>query len=361
MNRLSKWAVTLTTTAALLAGTSATASAAPLQTARAQHTHLRPGAGFRLPGQAAVVLAGLRDQRLRGDPVERRQGWPAVRAKAHPGTGCGIFSWTDAELNAIGPRATARGPMSFSRFISLGGMSEIHVHQFMTLDGVADAPVWSFEYEFLPEMAATLTKVTDASKAILLGRTTYEMFEPAWSTRTVEDDPGAPFFNETKKYVVSGTLTDPTWNNSEVIGAYDPARIQQLKDEVDGNLFVSGSTTLVRAMLADGLVYSLHVFLYPLTRGEGERLLDGVPAINFTCEELQTYSHGMTYLHYRPQLIRTGCPRCATTRASRASRRRSDVAPPDVREGIPLRDVARALAVEDAGPARIHSARTSRS
>ena len=80
-----------------------------------------------------------------------------------------------------------------------------------------------------------------------------------------------------------------------------PGAIQQLKDEVDGTLFVSGSATLVRAMLADGLVDSLHVFLYPLTRGEGERLLDGVPAITFTCEEWQTYSHGMTYLHYRPK------------------------------------------------------------
>ena len=137
--------------------------------------------------------------------------------------------------------------MSFRRPVSLGGMSEIHVHQFMTLDGVADAPVWSFEYEFLPEMAATLTKVTDASKAILLGRHTYEMFEPAWSTRTVEDDPGAPFFNETKKYVVSGTLTDPTWNNSRGHRRLRPGADPQLKAKVDGNLFVSGSTTLVRA------------------------------------------------------------------------------------------------------------------
>ena len=180
-------------------------------------------------------------------------------------------------------------------------MNEIHVHQFMTLDGVADAPMWSFDYEFLPEMAARLTSVTDRSTAILLGRNTYEMFEPAWSTRTVEDDPGAPFFNETKKYVVSGTLTDPTWNNSEVIGAYDAERIKQLKGEVDGDIFVSGSTTLVRALLADGLVDGLHVFLYPLTRGEGERLFDGVPAINFTCEASETFSHGMTYLHYRPR------------------------------------------------------------
>ena len=180
-------------------------------------------------------------------------------------------------------------------------MGEIHVHEFMTLDGVADAPTWTFEYGFDPKMGEAIGAFVEKSSGILLGRTTYEMFEPAWSTRTVEDDPGAPFFNETKKYVVSGTLTDPTWNNSEVIGAYDPARIQQLKDEVDGNLFVSGSTTLVRALLADGLVDSLHVFLYPLTRGEGERLLDGVPAISFTCEESQTYAHGMTYLHYRPK------------------------------------------------------------
>ena len=105
------------------------------------------------------------------------------------------------------------------------------------------------------------------------------MFEPAWSTRTVEDDPGAPFFNETKKYVVSGTLTDPTWNNSEVVGVR-PGPHPQAQGRGRRDIFVSGSTTLVRAMLADGLVDSLHVFLYPLTRGEGERLLDGVPAIS---------------------------------------------------------------------------------
>ena len=133
-------------------------------------------------------------------------------------------------------------------------MGEIHVHQFMTLDGVIDAPMWSFDYEFLPEMGEVLGAVTDRSKAILLGRTTYEAFEPAWSTRTVEDDPGAPFFNDTKKYVVSGTLTEATWNNSEILGAYDPDRIRRLKDEVDGDIFVSGSGTLVRAMLDDGLV-----------------------------------------------------------------------------------------------------------
>ena len=87
-------------------------------------------------------------------------------------------------------------------------MGEIHVHEFMSADGVIDAPVWTFEYGFLPEMGEAIGAMTARSKGILLGRTTYEMFEPAWSVRTVEDDPGAPFFNDTTKYVVSGTLTE---------------------------------------------------------------------------------------------------------------------------------------------------------
>src|SRR5215213_3149780 len=90
-------------------------------------------------------------------------------------------------------------------------MGEIHVHEFSTLDGVVDAPTWTAEFGFDPKMAEVLGEITGRSAGILLGRTTYEMFEPAWSIRTVEDDPGAPFFNDTTKYVVSGTLTDATW------------------------------------------------------------------------------------------------------------------------------------------------------
>ena len=180
-------------------------------------------------------------------------------------------------------------------------MGEIHVHEFVTLDGVADAPTWSFDYEFLPEMIDALSALTDNCEGILLGRKTYEMFEPAWSTRTVEDDPGAPFFNDTTKYVVSGTLTDPTWRNSEVIGTYDPDRIRKLKDEV-GNLYVSGSTTLVRAMLDDGLVDELHLLLYPLTRGDGPRLFppDAAPG-DLELSKSQAFDHGVMYLAYRPK------------------------------------------------------------
>ena len=68
------------------------------------------------------------------------------------------------------------------------------------------------------------------------------------------------------QYVVSATLTTATWRNSKIIGRYDADAIRGLKDEVDGDLYVSGSGTLVRAMLADGLVDELNLYVYPLTR-----------------------------------------------------------------------------------------------
>ena len=176
------------------------------------------------------------------------------------------------------------------------------MHEFISLDGVIDAPTWTFEYGFDPRMGEVLAGVTERSTGILLGRTTYEMFEPAWSTRTVEDDPGAPFFNDTTKHVVSGTLTDPTWRNSEVVGAYDADAIRRLKESLEGDIYVSGSGTLVRAMLADGLVDELHLFVYPLTRGSGPQLFpSGAPAQKLSLEANESYDNGVVYLAYRPE------------------------------------------------------------
>src|SRR3954471_21606828 len=172
-------------------------------------------------------------------------------------------------------------------------MGAIHVHEFMSLDGVIDAPTWTFDYGFDPQMGQAIGAFTERSGGILLGRTTYEMFEPAWSTRTVEDDPGAPFFNDTTKYVVSGTLTEATWRNSEIVGPYDPEALRELKDSVDGNLYVSGSIRLVQAMLADGLVDQLHLFVYPVTRGEGPRLFpDGAPVQKLSLARTESYDNG---------------------------------------------------------------------
>ena len=179
-------------------------------------------------------------------------------------------------------------------------MGAIHVHEFMTLDGVVNAPTWSFDYGFDPKMGEAIGAFTGKSQGILLGRTTYEMFEPAWSTRTVEDDPGAPFFNDTTKYVVSSTLTTATWRNSESLGPYDPDAIRRLKDEV-GDLYVSGSVSLVQAMLADGLVDELHLFVYPLTLGAGLRLFpEGADPAKLSLATCESYENGVVYLAYRP-------------------------------------------------------------
>jgi dihydrofolate reductase len=179
-------------------------------------------------------------------------------------------------------------------------MGSVHVHEFMTLDGVIDAPTWTSEYGFDDRMAEALAAVWRGCSGILLGRTTYELFEPAWSTRTVDDDPMAPFFNDTTKYVVSGTLTNPTWRMSEVVGPYDSDRIRKLKEDV-GDLYVSGSVTLVHAMLEDGVIDELHLCVYPLTLGSEPRLFTGGVPRKFSLGKAESYDNGVLYLNYRLQ------------------------------------------------------------
>ena len=181
-------------------------------------------------------------------------------------------------------------------------MGAIKVHEFITLDGVFENPSWTMDYGFTDEMGEAIGALTDASAAILLGRNTFEMFAPAWSGRTVEDDPGAPFFNDTPKYVVSSTLESAdSWRNSTVLGGYDPQRVRELKDEVDGDIYISGSGTLVRALLADGLVDELHLLLYPVVLGEGRRLFpEGTPRIPLAMAGQERFDNGVLHLTYSP-------------------------------------------------------------
>ena len=133
-------------------------------------------------------------------------------------------------------------------------MGEIAVHEFITVDGVVENPGWTADYPFDPRMGEAIGRVVGASEGILLGRRTYDMFAPAWSARTADDDPGAPFFNESAKYVVSSTLEDPDWNNSHVLGPYDPAAIHgsvmtadQAPDSGADTLDTTSSTTAAPA------------------------------------------------------------------------------------------------------------------
>jgi dihydrofolate reductase len=179
-------------------------------------------------------------------------------------------------------------------------MGKIAVHEFITLDGVIEEPTWTMDYPFDPRMGEAIAAIMGASEALLLGRRTFEMFAPAWSGRSAEDDPGAPFMNDSPKYVVSSTLENAEWNNSTIIGPYNAETIRELKGRLDGDLYVSGSGTLVRAMLADGLVDELHLFVFPVALGAGQRLFDdGGPVTKFDLLGTDVYEAGVLHLAYR--------------------------------------------------------------
>lgn len=181
-------------------------------------------------------------------------------------------------------------------------MSKIAVHEFVSLDGVFENPSWTAEYGFTETMGQAISALTEASSAILLGRRTYEMFAPAWSGRTAEEDPGAPFFNDSPKHVVSSTLTSADdWQNSSVLGPYDPQTIRTLKDETDGDIYISGSGTLVRALLADGLVDELHLLVYPVVLGSGAKLFpDGAQRTPLALAGQEAFENGVMHLTYAP-------------------------------------------------------------
>lgn len=179
-------------------------------------------------------------------------------------------------------------------------MAKIAAHEFISLDGVFEDPKWTFDFGFDPRMGETIAGLMASTTAILLGRRTYEEFYPAWSARTAEQDPGAPFFNETPKYVISGTLQSADWQNATILGAYDPEAIGALKDQTDGDIYISGSGTLVRGLLADGLLDELHLFLFPVALGRGQRLFAEGAGTKHGLLGTDVYDNGVVHLAYRP-------------------------------------------------------------
>jgi dihydrofolate reductase len=180
-------------------------------------------------------------------------------------------------------------------------MATIAAHEFISLDGVFENPSWTFEFGFDPKMGETIGSFTSTATAILLGRSTYEMFAPAWRDRTAEEDPGAPFFNETEKLVVGSQPLVEEWNNTTPIGGYDADAIRRIKAERDGVIYISGSGTLVRALLREGLVDNLHLFVFPVALGSGERLWgEGVDPTKLALRASDVYDNGVVHLDYGP-------------------------------------------------------------
>jgi dihydrofolate reductase len=158
-------------------------------------------------------------------------------------------------------------------------MGKVIVSQFITIDGVVEDPGgsekferggWAFEFSRGDDGDKFKLEEVMGSEALLLGRVTYEGFAAAWPER--EGD-FADKFNNMRKYVVTSTLSDPDWNNTQVIGTGDVAR---LKNEVDGDILVNGSVQLVNALLDAGLVDELRLMVFPVVLGKGKKLfIDG--------------------------------------------------------------------------------------
>jgi dihydrofolate reductase len=165
-------------------------------------------------------------------------------------------------------------------------MGQIVVSQFMTLDGVVEDPGgsehaprggWAFQYERGDEGDRFKLDEVMASEALLLGRRTFEGFAEAWPSR---DGDFADKFNGMRKYVVSSTLAQPEWNNSEVIRGNISKEVRRLRDEPGGDILVNGSVQLVSLLLENELVDELRLMVFPVVLGEGKRLFpDGIESV----------------------------------------------------------------------------------
>jgi dihydrofolate reductase len=134
--------------------------------------------------------------------------------------------------------------------------------------------------------------------AQLLGRVTYEGFAAAWPQMT--DEVGfAGKMNSMPKYVVSTTLTNPTWENTTVISGDVPARLAELKDGPGGDLLVAGSATLVRSLVEYGLLDELRLMTFPVVVGAGKKLFDTGPRLALELADVQRYDSGVVTLTYR--------------------------------------------------------------
>ena len=178
-------------------------------------------------------------------------------------------------------------------------MAIVRAHEFISLDGVFESPSWTFDFGFDPEMGEQIARLTAESDTILLGRTTHEMFAPAWRDRTAEDDPGAPFFNDTEKFVVGANEPAEAWANTTRLGAYDTEQLKTFKDSRHGSIYISGSGRLVRGLLADGLLDELHLFVFPIALGAGDRLFAD-QRTRLQLEDSHAYQNGVVHLSLAP-------------------------------------------------------------
>jgi dihydrofolate reductase len=188
-------------------------------------------------------------------------------------------------------------------------MRKIIVTEFITLDGVVEAPGgdetphphggWQTKYNS-PEGGKYKVDELSSVDALLLGRKTYDVFAAYWPGQT-----GAGFadpINRLPKYVVSRSLQKADWHNSHILR--DVATdVAALKKTDGGNILIYGSATLAKALLHHDLVDELHLMVYPVSVGGGLRLFDdNLELKKFGLKQARVLDDGILILEYQPLL-----------------------------------------------------------
>jgi len=179
---------------------------------------------------------------------------------------------------------------------------KVIVSEFVSLDGVFEAPdQWHFPY-FNDEMGQEIGAAMGQADAMLMGRVLYEEWSAFWPQQDPEENPIAARMNGIQKYVVSTTLEGPLgWNNSTLIGENVAEEISRLKQQPGKDISISGSGSLVRSLLKDGLIDELRLMVHPVVVGSGKRLFEkGGEQIALVLVDSKTFSTGVVYLTYAP-------------------------------------------------------------
>jgi dihydrofolate reductase len=189
-------------------------------------------------------------------------------------------------------------------------MGKIVATEFISLDGVIEDPGgsedfvhggWTFEIERGEEGDKFKLDEVMEAEAQLLGRVTYEGFAAAWPEREGDPDIGdfAKKMNSMPKYVYSATLESADWQNTTILSGDFAEAIDKAKDEVDGDLLVAGSATLVQGLIANDLLDELRLMVFPVTLGGGKRLFaDDGRKVPLTLTDARTVGAGVQLLAY---------------------------------------------------------------
>jgi dihydrofolate reductase len=183
-------------------------------------------------------------------------------------------------------------------------MRKLIASLFISLDGVVEEPGdWHFPY-FNDEMGEAVGAVLATADTLLLGRRTYDDHAGAWPEREAEGGEDAEFakvLGDARKIVVSHQQLELSWRNSELLQGDLVEAVTALKQEPGGTIAMSGSISVVRQLLAAGLLDELRLLVHPIAVRKGMRLFDeGDAPIPLRLLASQTFSTGVLSLVYAP-------------------------------------------------------------